>query len=482
MFSDPKERDSTMNQLPPNWVWARLGDLAEINPKCDCADDTEAGFVPLQRLGVTYRSRHTFEARPWGEIKTGYTHFRDGDVLLARITPSFENGKAGIAKGLPNGIGAGSTEYFVLRAFPGGVLPEYLLAHLKTQTFLRDGKQQMSGAVGQQRVPKQYVVDTLLPVAPLNEQRRIADKLDAILARVDACRERLDRVPVILQRFRQSVLADASSGRLTMDWRENRKGTLDARLIDFDDDSVSVPSDWPDFPLNDLLDPARPICYGVVQPGLERQGGVPLIRVQDMDACSIKTQQLRTVAPEIDEEYRRSRVQGGDLLVSVVGTIGRTAVVPAGLTANIARAIARLACRSGVSERWLNIWLTCDVLQWWLTKNAREVARKTLNLSELSSIRVALPPENEQAEIVRRVESLFAYADRLEARYQAARAQVDRLTPALLAKAFRGELLPQDPTDEPARELLSRIRGLAADRPARRGPRGRRGAWQSPGD
>ena len=77
-----------MSELPPNWALARVGDLVELGPKNDCPDDTEVGFVPLQRLGVDYRSRHTFEPKPWSAVKKGYTHFADGDVLLARITPS----------------------------------------------------------------------------------------------------------------------------------------------------------------------------------------------------------------------------------------------------------------------------------------------------------------------------------------------------------------------------------------------------------
>src|SRR5687768_3856852 len=103
-----------------------------MSPKNTSADEVEAGFVPLQLMGVRFRDTHNFERRSWGEIKKGYTHFANGDVLLARITPSFENGKAGIARNLPNGIGAGSTEYFVCRPHEGVLVPEYLLAYFKT--------------------------------------------------------------------------------------------------------------------------------------------------------------------------------------------------------------------------------------------------------------------------------------------------------------------------------------------------------------
>jgi len=147
-------------------------------------------------------------------------------------------------------------------------------------------------------------------------------------------------------------------------------------------------------------------------------------------------------------------VKPGDILVSVVGTIGRTAIVPDGFEGNIARAIARVCCKRGVNPRWLNYWFNSPSVQWWLLSSSKEVARKTLNLGDLASLACPIPQDAEQTEIVRRVEALFAFADRLEARLAQAQTAATRLTPALLAKAFRGELVPQDPNDEPAAELL----------------------------
>lgn len=315
-----------------------------------------------------------------------------------------------------------------------------------------------------------------LMLPPLNEQRRIANKLDAVLARVDACRKRLDRVPAILKRFRQAILEVATSGKLTEDWRAQSSARQLLKSVRFDEDEVSIPAHWMEEQLSALIDPSRPLCYGVVQPGEDEENGVPLIRVQDLEAGTVLLSDLRTVSRAVDAEYRRSRVRRGDLLVSVVGTIGRTAVVPEAFEGNIARAIARVACREGVESRWVKYWLDSNTLQWWLTRSSREVARKTLNLGDLASVKVALPPKDEQVEIIRRVESLFAWADRLEARLAAAREQTDRLIPALLAKAFRGELVPQDPADEPAAELLARVLQSKTDTGAGLSRRGRRPA------
>ena len=134
--------------------------MVALNPKNDAQDQTEAGFSPMQLLGTEFRSSVGFEPRPWGEIKKSYTHFANGDVLLAKITPCFENGKAGLVAGMPNGIGAGSSEYFVCRPEPGVLEAKYLLAHFKTDLFIRSGAVEMTGSVGHKRVPKDYLLNS----------------------------------------------------------------------------------------------------------------------------------------------------------------------------------------------------------------------------------------------------------------------------------------------------------------------------------
>jgi type I restriction enzyme S subunit len=323
--------------LPPNWVLARVGDLVELGPKNDCPDDTEVGFVPLQRLGVDYRSRHTFEPKPWSIVKKGYTHFADGDVLLARITPSFENGKAGIVRDLPNGIGAGSTEYFVCRPLKGVLLPEYLLAHFKTPQFLRDGEQVMSGAVGQQRVPKQYVLDSELRLAPFNEQKRIADKLDAVLAQVDACRERLDRVPAILKRFRQTVLTAAAAGKLTEEWREAH----DVSLISKAKESVTAsreglpPGWWWSCPEEIKARERYSLAIGPFGSNLKvkdyRPTGVPLVFVKEIRTRNFGGLGTKFISEEKALELAAHTISGGDLLITKMGDPpGDTAIYPKG--------------------------------------------------------------------------------------------------------------------------------------------------------
>lgn len=317
---------------------------------------------------------------------------------------------------------------------------EYLYYFLCSQkdAFIEAGK---GGA--QPNISQAVIKAWHIPLAPLPEQKRIADKLDIMMARIDACRDRLDRIPTILKRFQQTVLASATSGRLTEDWRAgDMSGWRYERAVD--------------------------VCAKVQSGGTPREGftdsGIPFLKVYNI------------VDQNISFEYRpqyidiaihagsmsKSQVLPGDVLMNIVGPpLGKVAIVPDSYPAwNINQAITLFR----PNERITSGWLYCILCG---GENISEIIHETkgsagqtnISLSQCRNFVFPIPPIKEQREIVRRVETLFAFANRLEARYAAARKQVEQLTPALLAKAFRGELVPQDPADEPASELLKRIAG-----------------------
>lgn len=456
--------------MPNGWTLVRVGEVVALNPKNNAAEQTQAGFSPMHLLGTRFRSSVGFEPRLWLEIRKSYTHFADGDVLLAKITPCFENGKAGLVANMPNGIGAGSSEYFVCRPKAGALDAKYLLAHFKTDAFLKGGAVRMTGSVGHKRVPKEHLLSSELPLAPIGEQKRIADKLDTVLARVDACRNQLDRVPSILRRFRQSVLSAACSGRLTEEWRAtnptkadttqliqalhyahesaggHKTGNAAAPTEDVHDLSADLfPPEWALVTLRDLVLPDRSITYGILKPGPELEDGVPYVRVADFPGEKLNLSTIRKTSPKMDDEFKRSRLRPGDLLLSIRGTVGRLIVIPKALDgANITQDSARLSVQPAVNRDYVLWYLRSEVAQSRMKRATKGVAVRGINIGDVRALQVPMPSRGEQDEIVRRVESLFAWADRLEARHATAGAHVKRLTPALLAKAFRGELVSPD--------------------------------------
>ncbi len=171
--------------IPENWAWVRLGDVAEINPRNKAQDETEAGFMPMNLLNGGFQNSFAFENRSWEKIKKSFTHFSDGDVVIAKITPCFQNRKSAVISGLPNKIGAGTTELHVLRPYAAKVLPEYLLLIAKTTAFINGGVANFTGTAGQQRVSSDFIKNYPIPLPPLTEQQQIVTKLEALLAEID---------------------------------------------------------------------------------------------------------------------------------------------------------------------------------------------------------------------------------------------------------------------------------------------------------
>jgi type I restriction enzyme S subunit len=172
-------------EIPKSWQWVQLVEIGEINPRNSFDDNKNAGFVPMPLISADYGVKHEFETRKWSEIKKGYTHFKNGDVGLAKITPCFENGKSCIFENLPNDVGAGTTELHIFRNTFDAVHPPYLLTYLKNPRYLEIGASKMTGSAGQKRVPAAYFGGNPFPLPPFAEQQRIVEKIDQLMARVD---------------------------------------------------------------------------------------------------------------------------------------------------------------------------------------------------------------------------------------------------------------------------------------------------------
>ena len=175
----PISEEEKPYDLPNGWEWCRLGEVCLINPRNQLPDDREVSFIPMALISNSYFGGHHQEIRVWGKVKSGFTHFAENDIVLAKITPCFQNGKSCIVKNLKNGFGAGTTELHVLRCLQ--ISPKYLLNFLKNPEFLRDGEKNMTGTAGQQRVPTNYIKNILFPLPPLAEQQRIVAKVDELM-------------------------------------------------------------------------------------------------------------------------------------------------------------------------------------------------------------------------------------------------------------------------------------------------------------
>ena len=172
-------------EIPETWEWIRLGSLFTINPRNNIADDTVIGFIPMPLLKDGFNNSHNYEKRLWKDVKNGFTHFTNNDIVIAKITPCFQNRKSAVIHDLPNGYGAGTTELHVLRDYTKMLYMPYFLMICKTHSFIQNGMKNFSGTAGQQRVGKDFISNYLVPLPPVNEQKRIIEKVNIVINSCD---------------------------------------------------------------------------------------------------------------------------------------------------------------------------------------------------------------------------------------------------------------------------------------------------------
>jgi len=345
------------------------------------------------------------ESRRYSEVAKGYSSFREGDVLFAKITPCMQNGKAAIARNLRASIGFGSTEFHVLRPRPG-LLPEWVFAFIRQPSLRSAAMASFTGSAGQQRVPAEFLRKSLIPVPPLSEQERLvklldeADELRKLRAQAD--RRTAELVPALFYEM-------------------------------FGD------PEYPRFPVKrlfELISQERPITYGILKPGADTKGGIPYVRVTDIKQNRLRVQQLMRTSKEIGYQYRRSMLCPGDILITIRGTVGRTCIVPEELKgANITQDTARLAIVPSVEANYAIEFLNTHWAQSWMKHHTLGQAVKGINLGDLRKLLVPIPPLTLQASFADRVSEIRE----LEAEQTASRLRLEALFQSLLHRAFMGE-------------------------------------------
>jgi type I restriction enzyme S subunit len=428
-----------MSRIPSTWTTARFGDLngftsKTINPAAFPQERFELYSIPVFPSGRP-------ELPLGSDIGSTKQLVSTNDVLISKINPRINRvWQVGPSIGLRQ---IASSEWIGFRC--DSIVSRYFHYYFTSPDFRESLCADVTGVGGSlTRAQPARVALFPIPLAPVGEQRRIADKLDTILARVDAVNDRLGRVAPLLKRFRQSVLAAATSGRLTADWRAGRSPdwaqSLFAEVV-VDSSTGLVRSASEQFSIQDGLVPYLKMnCIG-------EMWGYECVDLPGVH-CSA-------------EEFQRYELQKGDWLFNTRNSaelVGKSCVWngPAGVVFN--NNLLRARFQPGINPMWVEIYFRSPKGRDLLTSvKSATTSVAAIYQRSLMGLPMLRPPEIEQTEIVRRVETLFAFADRLEARLKAAQTASERLTPSLLAKAFRGELVPQDPNDEPASELLQRL-------------------------
>lgn len=432
-----------MSELPKGWADTTFEDVLDYvqrgkSPKY--ADESKLPVINQKCVRWWGIQEEFLKFIRSNQIDT-YTEerfLRKGDILW-NSTGTGTIGRAALFQGLETASRAVVDGHVTILRSSAAIDPRYLFSFIRSPNVQSRIEDMQSGTTNQVELSKSEILKTEIPLPPLPEQRRIVRKLDSLSARTTTARTHLTAIAKLVEEFRASI--------------------LDQVMIQAD-----AKHDWDQSNLEAVRSPEATIRYGVVQPGANTDKGVQLIRVMDMMGGVIAWDQLRRVAPEIDEAYAKARVENDDVLVSVVGTIGRVALV-SGLVeqTNIARAVARIRPdKSKVDPKWLSLRLMAADVQARFEGDVREVARKTLNIGLIKETPFKRPPLETQRAIVKTIEAAFSKIDHLAEETAKTLKLADRLDERILARAFAGELVPQDPNDGPASVLLDRIREARA--------------------
>lgn len=471
------------DSLPTGWAWAILGDLTESVEQRGPGPGPTFRYIDIGALNNEWKRIDNAKILATVDAPSrARQNVWAGDVLVSMTRPNL-NAVAIVPE--PLGGAVASTGFHVLRS--RYVEPGWLFAAVRSPEFVRTMSDMVKGALYPAVRPSD-VRDYRVPVPPLAEQRRILAKLDQLFRHSHAARTTLEGIPDAAARHRASTIASALRGDLTVDWRRKNEGlTTIADYLDSDaarvrrvppelDRPRCLPASWSWERLGSLgLDPEAAVQTGPFGAQLHRDefvpDGVPVIAVGNLTGIGFTTDGLYHITPEKAAALARYDVQAGDLLFARSGaTLGKVCVAPAivrdwRMTGHILR--ARLDHRF-VNPLLVVYALWADpVVKTQVTGGIRGMTRPGYNTTLLESIAIPLPPREEQEEIVRRIDAAFGRLDTLEASASSSMERLTELERVLLAKALRGELVPQDPTDEPAPVLMERVRAVASGSPPR---------------
>lgn len=480
-------------ELPVGWQWSSLAQVAFVNPRNAAVDSIEVSFVPMTFIGTRFDDQHAQEPRRWKEVKQGFTHFAEGDIGVAKITPCFENSKACVFSNLVNGLGAGTTELHIVRPVNGTLDPRYVLAYLKSPQFLLVGETKMTGTAGQKRLPKDFVEANPFPLPPLAEQHRIVAKVDELMAlcdrleaqQADAGSAHAQLVQALLdsltqasdatdfatnwQRLaehfhtlfattssinalKQTLLQLAVMGKLVpqdqndepasklleriSNTRLNHRDKKQKSIADISEveKPFELPSNWAWVTLPAVGELARGKSRHRPRndPSLYTEGNVPLIQTGDVARANgvVKTYSALYNAKGVEQ----SRLwPTGTMCITIAANIGDSAVL--GFDACFPDSVVGFTPDfPELDVRYFEFFLRTAKSH--LEDFAPSTAQKNINLEILGLLCVPLPPANEMHRIVAKVDQLTVLCDHLNSYLNQARQLNEQLASALVECAL----------------------------------------------
>lgn len=394
--------------IPEKWKWARLGDVTTFNPKISLSDELEATFLPMAAISAGYENKiDVNEKRIWKNVKNRYSKFADGDIIMAKITPCFQNLKSSICKNLHNGIGAGSTEFHVIR--PKTALKvEYLLIFLKSPYLIKYGIENFKGTAGQQRVGTNDLRKCLIPLPPLGEQQRIVSIVRHLRSDINLYRqeeEQLERMESAFpEKLRASILQEAIRGKLVPQLESEPCIELPDSQVS--DNTIDIPKKWKWVKLKDIF---TFIDYRGKTPN-KIQEGVRLITASNIKQGRMDHSKKVFIS---NEEYLTRQSRGiskkGDILFTTEAPLGNVAIADID-NYSAGQRIITLHSKKGNNKLYMYFMLS-PYFQKLLISQATGTTAQGIKAARLKELAIPVPPEGEQERILNKLTDLFSFLE-----------------------------------------------------------------------
>jgi len=431
--------------LPKGWIETSLGALCSKPQYGYTTKASNEGDVKFLRTTDVTKPVLNWEKVPYCLVNPSSVDkylLENGDIVISRA------GSVGYSCRLENIPVDTVFASYLIRFKPNKLIDGAFIKHFLNAPEYWQQITDVSAGIAVQNINAKKLEVIKLPLPPLNEQKRIAKKLDELLTTVESIKTRLDNAPTIIKRFRQSILAAATSGKLTEEWRKEN----------------GVSEHWEKLTIDDVVHVKGGKRLPKGESLVFEDTGYPYIKAGQLKNGTVNPKKQEYLTKEVQEKISRYIVNAGDVYITIVGAcIGDAGLIPkefdkANLTEN---AVKLCEFKKDIENIFLSLWMRSYYIQNEIQSEIKSGAQGKLAIKRIKTLPFNLPTRAEQKEIVSQVESLFALADTLEEKIKAAKKRVDKLTQSILAKAFKGELVPQEPNDEPAEELLERIKSLA---------------------
>ena len=411
--------DDVPFKLPEKWQWVRMEDIVTVQPKVTCNYDEQlVSFIPMEKVSQDFNNDIDLSlSKPWHDVKNNYSRFADGDVIFAKITPCFQNRKSAIVNNTINGIGCGSTEFITLRC-SNFIFNKYLLWFVKSPYFINLGQSKFRGTAGQQRFAPKDVKNCLVPLPPLEEQRRIVAKLDELKPLVDQFGEAYDKLSELEADFprklKASILQAAMQGKLVpqLDTEPavEQIGPEPAK----NDEPFALPEKWKWVNLKAL---STHIQYGYTA-SASALGEAKLLRITDIQNGKVNWDSVPFCSISASDISKFSVIPDDIVIARSGGTVGKSFKVGqvkqhAVFASYLIR--VRLNNKLPVNASYINFYLDSPLYWLSISQSAQGTAIKNVNAQQLSALLIPLPPLEEQRRIVERIEQLFAEVDKMSA-------------------------------------------------------------------